>query len=81
MKFAERIHDKRDVHIASGLTAEQWANGNANGIIGDDTTDAPNVNYLNLSSAPPPNQWQDASTMQPYTGEVVGYVGSKPDDR
>lgn len=78
--FAERIENQADTHKATQLIAEVWANQNANGIVGDDTTDAPNVNYLNLVSAPPANIWVRPDLSE-YEGVVVSYIGSRPNDR
>lgn len=79
--YAERINSENDLHVATSMTAKDWAAQNANGIIGDDTTDAPNVNYLNPGVIPPGEDWIDSVTSNQYKGEVVEYIGGRPNDR
>lgn len=79
--YAERINNEDDIHIQSQMTAKDWAAQNANGIIGDDTTGAPNINYTGLMQMPAANQWQDSVASSIYIGDVVEYIGSRPNDR
>lgn len=79
--FAQRVNSTTDIHVQSGLTAQQWADQNANGIVGDITTNAPNVCYIGLSQPPAVEQWEDSTTNEIYNGTVVEYIGSRPNDR
>lgn len=78
--YAERIESPGDIHKETGLSADVWAAQNADGIIGDDTTNEPNVNYLNRQVAPPANTWVRGDLTE-YLGVVVSYIGSRPNDR